>query len=153
MFKSTMGFAILLIASVVMGCAAQADRPPIERARKAARLTAADVIGCYQLRSLAWGVAPDVQDPPNFFRLHAELSMPMYRLITWQETTDKRFAGWLLSGTDEVTAFWSTGFAGVKLIFRWNPPDQFDGRAEAFSDDGGLVDRGEVTLQKLPCRN
>jgi hypothetical protein len=93
--------------------------------------------------------------PPPFFALtSATHPLPQYRLIKPRDSDDDHhLTAWTLSSDHELTATWTNGYTGVRLILRQRSTDgRFYGRAEPLSDGGGTPpNRGTVILGRVPC--
>jgi hypothetical protein len=117
-----------------------------------------DTVGCYEIPSpmlVPHELSGDSSfSPPRAFRLRSEHTVPMlHRLVTWANAGDRRFAGWRLTGTSELTVFWSDGFTGVTLHLRRRGRGDFAGRAESISDVGGPQNLGEVVVKRIRCHD
>jgi hypothetical protein len=120
-------------------------------------LTDADVIGCYELLSLAWTQpftsAKRVLSPPRVFELTSErLPASTARRIRSREESGLPRAQWQLTSNNELNLNWTAGFRFVRIVARRGISDgQFHGQAEIWEESYGRENLGEVVFARVPC--
>lgn len=130
-------------------------------AAQGAKLSVADIIGCYELRSIEWppGVSTQPQrlyTPPRFFTLTATRTSPSYRRIQSRDPKDpERLAHgeWMLGKDGELIAMFP--HSGNERLFltvsQRASGARFSGSAIVNMDTGSLPGQGTGVFDRVAC--
>ena len=154
---SLTGVLLVLAVASALACSATEPEPlpPIAHDGDLA-LSPRRLVGCYRVTSLQWyPAAPDdpAMTPPGSFELSAEpAGYPGSRIVRVAGRRASTFLNWLVTGPQEVTVNFSSGYVGVRFVLRQRPHDgAFYGRVEPLSESGGIPNKGYVLVERVAC--
>ena len=144
---------LLAGAVAVMACDSTADP------ENDFEVTAATVIGCYELAIGTWTPQPEeYMPPPVRFELTSEVgtdALENGRTLIGSRAGDPgnpyRWSWWQVTPDPKLQLIFSTGFTGVSLEFDRGGSSTFEGTARAFVDYSSEQPTAPATLTRRSC--